>query len=129
MPDETQAEKPHEDSTSRGRPSLRGLARRILRDSDPAADSDEDGRHSESSMARDVLVAALATGDKARMELIRLVAREVRGYLEAMELHKDLHHLMTNYSFEVHASVSLKPLEEEEQGKPSASFGLKKKKS
>ena len=78
-------------------------------------------------MARDVLVAALATGDKARMELVRLVAREVRGYLEAMELHKDFHHLMTNYSLEVHASVNLKPLEEQDDGQPSTSVSLKKK--
>ena len=55
------------------------------------------------------------------MEIIRLIAREVRGYLEALELHKDLHHLLTNYSLEVNASVSLKPLAERlEPGAPAA---------
>lgn len=127
MSDETLEEKPIEDGPNRGRPSLRGLARRILRDSDSISEGDEDGKASDSSMARDVLVAALATGDKARMELVRLVAREVRGYLEAMELHKDLHHLMTNYSLEVHASVNLKPLEEREDSQPPSHISLKKK--
>ena len=106
---------PPEESGSR-RPSLRGFARRILRDADGSdgEEGEEEGKRLDASLAKDVLVAALATGDKARMELVRLVAREVRGYLEAMELHKDLHHLMTNYSLEVQASVSLKPLNEPE---------------
>ena len=34
----------------------------------------------------------------------------MRSYLEALELHKDLHHLITNYSLEVNASFHLKPL-------------------
>jgi len=106
------------------RPSLRGLARRMLRDSEPG--DDEDGPR-DASMTRDLLISALATGDKARTEIVRLLAREVRGYLEALELHKDLHHLITNYSLEVHASVNLKPLTEEDAEGTTAKVGLKKK--
>lgn len=129
MSDEKSDDKPAEEKESapRGRPSLRGIARRLLRDGEPASDEEGGERREDSSMTRDLLIAALATGDKARMEIVRLVAREVRGYLEALELHKDLHHLITNYSLEVHASVSLKPLGEDEPGAPTAQVGLKKK--
>lgn len=57
-----------------------------------------------------LLGAVLETGDKAKSEMVRMLAREVRTYLEALELHKDLHHLLTNYSLEVNASFHLKPL-------------------
>jgi hypothetical protein len=82
-----------------GRPSLRGFARRILRD--------EDDRRLD---ARELMGAVLDTGDKAKTEVVRMVAREVRGYVEALELHKDLRHLLTNYSLDVRMNVSLKPL-------------------
>jgi hypothetical protein len=42
--------------------------------------------------------------------MVKMLAREVRSYLEALELHKDLHHLFTNYSLEVKTSINLKPL-------------------
>jgi hypothetical protein len=108
-----QSEAPRE---GRG-PSLRGFARRILGDDDgrssepddAAGDSAEpEGKEPRDARAR--LAGLLETGDKARMEVVRLMAREVRGYLEAMDLHKDVHHLLTNYSLEVNASFHLKPL-------------------
>jgi hypothetical protein len=52
----------------------------------------------------------LESGDKAKSELVRLVAREVRNYLEELGLHEDVRHLLTNYSLDVNASFSLKPL-------------------
>lgn len=114
------------------RPSLRGLARRILGDDepldlddDPDLDPEERQRRSE---ARALLSAVLETGDKAKTETVRMIAREVRGYLEALELHKDLHHLLTNYSLEVKASIHLAPLDEEAAAKgPRAEAGLKRK--
>lgn len=119
-------------------PSLRGLARRLLFDeplprgqgeddpSETEADPDEQRRRLE---ARAVLAALLETGDKAKTETIRMVAREVRSYLEALELGKDLNHLLTNYSLEVKASVHLAPLARpaEPSTEPSASVGLKRK--
>ena len=61
-----------------------------------------------------LISSVLETGDKAKSEIIRLVAKEVRGYLEALELHKDLKHILTNYSLEIKASINLKELVPEE---------------
>jgi hypothetical protein len=83
------------------RSSLRGFARRILRE------GEDDERRID---PRELVGAVLDTGDKARTEIVRLVAREVRGYLEALELHKDLRDILTNYSLDVHTSLSLRPL-------------------
>ena len=119
-------------------PRLRNLARRIFREIDPDAPRDHDGGVDEGDLPdpdsgepsdhrsgrgagrsdRDrqradpwaLLGALLETGDKAKTEMVRMLAREVRNYLEALELHKDLHHLLTNYSLEVNASFNLKPL-------------------
>lgn len=89
-----------QDGPKRSRePRLRDLARRVLGD-------DED----RSINARDVLGVVLEGGDKAKSELVRLVAREVRTYLEELGLHEDVRHLLTNYSLDVNASFSLKPL-------------------
>ena len=82
-------------------PRLREFARRIL--------SDDEER---TINARDVLGAVLDSGDKAKSELVRLVAREVRNYLEELGLHEDIKHLLTNYSLDVNASFSLRPLAE-----------------
>jgi hypothetical protein len=119
-------------------PRLRSLARRIFReiDLDGARESQaelEDGEAGDPSSPESgehrtgkgagrgerektrvdpwaLLGALLETGDKAKTEMVRMLAREVRSYLEALELHKDLHHLLTNYSLEVNASFNLKPL-------------------
>ena len=60
------------------RSSLRGFARRILRE------GEDDERRID---PRELVGAMLDTGDKAKTEIVKLVAREVRGYLEALELH------------------------------------------
>ena len=54
----------------------------------------------------------LETGDKAKSEMVRMFGREVRNYLNALEIGKDIHSLLTNYSLEVNASFHLKPLAE-----------------
>ncbi len=99
-------------------PRFRRVARRIFRDIDRELHEDEpegptrpeasEGGYRADSWA--LLGAVLETGDKAKTEMVRMLAREVRTYLEALELHKDLHHLLTNYSLEVKASIHLKPL-------------------
>ena len=114
------------------RDRLRGIARRLFREVEEGEEGDEARepgdrdraapRSEARGEARELLAALFETGDKARMELVRLIAREVRGYLEAMELHKDLHHLLTNYSLEVKASVHLKPLADA-VGPPAAPAG------
>ena len=82
-------------------PRLRDIARRLMGD-------DEDKGIS----PREVLGAVIDSGDKAKTEVVRMVAREVRTYLEGLGLHNDLRHVMTNYSLDVNASFSLKPLVE-----------------
>ena len=90
--------------------TIRSFVKRILGDS-------ETERHE----TREILTSILHTGDKAKTEVVRLVAKEVRNYVEALELHKDLHHLLTNYSLEINASFSLKPLSEEKKAEQEAS--------
>ena len=60
-----------------------------------------------------LLGSVLETGDKAKTEVVRMIAKEVRGYLEALELHKDLKYILTNYSLEIKASINLKELGQE----------------
>ena len=92
-----------EDETKRGRePRLRDFARRLLTDDEEKGIS-----------PREVLGAVIDGGDKAKTELVRMVAREVRTYLEGLGLHEDVRHLMTNYSLDVSASFRLRPLAEE----------------
>lgn len=115
----------------RPRGSLRGLARRILFDEggnpeDPDGELDDEQRRRLEAKA--ILGALLETGDKAKTETIRMVAREVRSYLEALELGRDLNHLLTNYSLEVKASIHLAPLDAARREEaPTASVGLKRR--
>jgi len=111
------------------RPSLRGIARRILREveSTPGEETEVDPEERRRRI-EDVLSSVLETGDKAKTEMVRMVAREVRGYLDALELHKDVHHLLTHYSLEVKASIHLAPLgEKEAQAGSSAKVGLERR--
>lgn len=81
--------------------------------------------------AREMFGAVLETGDKAKTEVVRMVAREVRAYLEALEIGEDIRDLLTNYSLEVHASLHLRPLDddEEEEEAPRASVRAKRRKT
>lgn len=116
-----------------GGPRLRRVARRLFRELDGGEDDDDaaegtarpEGGRSVDPWA--LLGAALETGDKAKTEMVRMLAREVRSYLEALEVHKDLHHLITHYSLEVHASVHLKPLDPDAPPAPSAAVSLRPK--
>ena len=60
--------------------------------------------------ARELMLAALETSDRAKTEMVRMVAREVRTYLDALELKDDLYRLVSEHSLEVHASLHLKKL-------------------
>lgn len=126
-PDEPHTEDASTDRSERGTPlrreRLKGFARKLFRELDEEIREERDeeggsagdgsagrGDERERRAALDLLASVLETGDKAKTEAVRMVAREIRSYLEALELHKDLHHLLTNYSLEVKASVHLKPL-------------------
>lgn len=89
------------DETARTNRMLR-MARRLL-------DRKELGQDT-----RDLLLNVLATSDKAKTEAVRMVAREVRSYLEALELKEDLMQLLTGHSLEI--SIRLKPVADALQG-------------
>lgn len=90
---------------------FRRLGRRIMGENEGG---DREGRTILGD-AKEVFGAVLEGGDKAKTEVVRAVAREVRNYLEEMGLKDDLHNLMTNYSIELHASVNLRKLAESEK--------------
>ena len=87
-----------EDARSR-EPRLRDFARRIL------SDEGEKGIN-----PRELIGAVIDGGDKAKSEVVKMVAREVRTYMEGLGLHEDIRHLMTNYSLDVNASFRLRPV-------------------
>ena len=60
--------------------------------------------------AMDLLGVAIETSDRAKTEMVRMVARELRNYLDELKLKEDLHKLVTSHSLEVKVSLSLKPL-------------------
>jgi hypothetical protein len=73
---------------------------------------------------RELMVAFLSTSDRAKTEMVKMAAREVRTYIEELKLKEDILSLVRNHSLEVKASFSLKPIEsalkssadEEEEG-------------
>ncbi|MSQ02530.1 MAG: hypothetical protein EXR71_11695 [Myxococcales bacterium] len=77
---------------------------------------EDDGGRSFRVDAREVLNSVLEGGDKAKTEVVKVIAREVRTYFEELGLKDDLHHLLTNYSFEVRASINLRKLTDSEKG-------------
>ena len=60
---------------------------------------------------RELMVAFLSTSDRAKTEMVKMAAREVRTYLEELKLKDDVLSLVRNHSLEVNASFSLKPIE------------------
>jgi hypothetical protein len=65
---------------------------------------------------RKVLSAMWETSDRAKTEAVRMVAREVRSYLDALELKEDMLDLVRSHSLEINASLRLKPLPPESEG-------------
>lgn len=87
----------HEGGGRRSR--LGRLARRLMNTQDLGED------------AREVLGAVWETSDRAKSEVVRMVAREVRTYLEALKLKEEVMDLVRSHSLEFHVSMNLKPLE------------------
>ncbi len=57
---------------------------------------------------REVVMAVLSTSDRAKTEAVKMIAREVRTYLEELKLKDEILELLTSHSLEV--SLHLKPL-------------------
>jgi hypothetical protein len=108
-PDETEDKAaPHERSSR-----FRRLGRRFLGEQ-PEGEPGEK-RNTLLGDAKEAFGAVLESSDKAKSEVVRAVAREVRNYLEESGLKEDVHNLLTNYSLEVHASVNLRKLAESDK--------------
>ncbi len=90
---EPTAEAPRSES---GAGRLARLARRLMDRKELAEDT------------RDVLMAVLSTSDRAKTEAVKMIAREVRTYLEELKLKEEVLDLLTSHSLEV--SLHLKPL-------------------
>ena len=59
---------------------------------------------------KDLASAFIETSDRAKTEMVRMVAREVRNYLDELKLKEDFISLASNHSLEVNMSFHLKPL-------------------
>jgi hypothetical protein len=90
----------------RGRTGLRRRLQRLLDRRELAEDT------------REVLGGMLEMSDRAKNEAVRLVAREVRNYLEELKIKEDLMRLATQHSLEIKLSVHLKPLATAADGDP-----------
>jgi len=97
MSDDTPADEESEGPRKR----IRGAARRLLEDP-PTLDE-----------AKELLGTVLDGSDRARTELVRMVGREVRTYMEGLGIQDGLKFVAENYSLEVNASLRLKPLKDE----------------
>ncbi|MCB9664150.1 MAG: hypothetical protein H6732_08540 [Alphaproteobacteria bacterium] len=60
--------------------------------------------------AMELLGVVLESSDRAKTEAVKMVAREVRHYLEELKLREDLYELVTSHSLEVKMSLKLEPL-------------------
>ena len=99
MAKEDSAEPESEDPTGESSPrsGIRGRVRKLF---------DEQGRKE----AKELLGTVLDTSDRATSEVVRLIGKEARMYLEGLGLPDGVNHLLTNYSLEINASLHLKPL-------------------
>lgn len=93
-------EEGHEDAEGRPRTGLRRRLQRLLDRRELAEDT------------REVLGGMLEMSDRAKTEAVKLVAREVRNYLDELRITEDIHELVTSHSLEVNLSLHLKPLSE-----------------
>lgn len=79
---------------------LRRLGRKLIERKELADDT------------RELLGAMLETSDRAKTEVVKMVAREVRTYLQELRVMDDLKDIMTSHSLELRMSMNLKPLVE-----------------
>ncbi len=97
---------------------LRDFARRMLAERAGREGDDEAEREGyvPLEVARDAMASILETGDRAKTEMVRMVAREVRHYLDELQLVEGMEHMLRHYRLEVHASLSLEPKGEDDEG-------------
>lgn len=110
---------------------FRRLGRRLMAELDeervpppskeaPRPDAKEEHKHStRRSFSMDALNTLWEGGDRAKTEVVRAIAREVRNYIDELGLKDDVHSLITNYAVEFHATVHLRRLVPPEKDPPA----------
>jgi hypothetical protein len=63
--------------------------------------------------AKELASAVLETSDRANTEMVKMVAREVRTYLDELKLKEEILDLVQSHSLELKLSVHLAPLKVE----------------
>jgi hypothetical protein len=61
---------------------------------------------------RELATTLLESSDRAKSEMVRMIAREVRNYLDELRLKEDVLSLLRSHSLELKISMHLKPLAE-----------------
>jgi len=69
---------------------------------------------------RDLVSGAVRMTAKGREEVVGLVAKEVRMYLEKLRVGEELRALMTDHTLEITTSLRLKPLPDEDRASDGA---------
>lgn len=86
----------------------------------PRPEPKEEHKHStRRSFSMDALNTLWEGGDRAKTEVVRAIAREVRNYVDELGLKEDVHSLITNYAVEFHATVHLRRLVPPETDAPA----------
>lgn len=80
------------------RSRLRSLGRRLMSSGDDM---------------RELAGAFIETSDRAKTEMVKMVAREVRTYLDELRLKEEILELARSHSLEVKLSLHLKPLNQD----------------
>jgi hypothetical protein len=78
--------------------------------------------------AKELASAVLETSDRAKTEMVRMVAREVRNYLDELKLKEEVLDLVQSHSLELKLSVHLAPLKKDkaEDEKPEPQVPAKR---
>lgn len=75
---------------------------------------------------KDLASAFIETSDRAKTEMVKMIAREVRTYLDELKLKEELLKLATSHSVELKMSLHLKPLAPAATEKPATELEKRK---
>jgi hypothetical protein len=84
---------------------------------------------SEVSLPKDVASYLITQAQTTKDELFRIVAREIREFLESINLGAELTKILTSLTFEIKMQVRLLPNEEQNAIRPSVKGNVKVLKS
>jgi hypothetical protein len=86
---------------------------------------------SDSKLPKEIAHALLAQLDDTKNDLFRVVAKEVRGFLEAVDFQRELQKLLTTVSFEIKTEIRFIPndAQPERIGRPDVKADLKVKRN